>query len=99
MQPFASKFHRTKLTCSIFLLRDDMGMGKTYQALALLGGLMRARTIRNALVVAPVSVLRSWENEARKVVTLCVPNIHIQVISSAIPSNKRVPYLQKALKW
>lgn len=40
------------------LLADDMGLGKTVQALAI----VRGRT----LVVAPTSVLRSWEQQARK---------------------------------
>lgn len=44
-------------------LADDMGLGKTVQALALL--LQRA-TLGPALVVAPVSVCRNWEKEARR---------------------------------
>ncbi len=44
-------------------LADDMGLGKTIQALALL--LQRA-TLGPALVVAPVSVCRNWEKEARR---------------------------------
>lgn len=43
---------------------------------------MRAKTIRKALVVAPVSVLRNWENEAHKILKPCVRNAKIQVISS-----------------
>jgi SNF2 family DNA or RNA helicase len=43
---------------------------------------MRAKSIRKALVVAPVSVLRNWENEANKIVKMCVRNAKIQVISS-----------------
>ncbi len=44
-------------------LADDMGLGKTIQALALL--LQRA-SLGPALVVAPVSVCRNWEKEARR---------------------------------
>lgn len=40
------------------LLADDMGLGKTLQALCV----VEAKT----LVVAPTSVLRNWESEARK---------------------------------
>jgi SNF2 family DNA or RNA helicase len=50
--------------------------------LSLLGGLMRAKTIRKALVVAPVSVLRNWENEAHKIIKPCVCHARIQVITS-----------------
>ncbi len=44
-------------------LADDMGLGKTVQALALL--LARAKE-GPALVVAPTSVWRNWEDEARR---------------------------------
>ncbi len=53
--------------CSIcflpFILNqaDDMGLGKTMQTLAYLGSLMRARTISNAIVVCPKSVVQNWE--------------------------------------
>lgn len=50
------------------MLCDDMGLGKTYQALAFcawLGELMDRREIprRPILLVAPVGLLRTWENE------------------------------------
>ena len=44
-------------------LADDMGLGKTVQALALL---LHRRKRGPALVVAPTSVVRNWEDEARK---------------------------------
>ncbi|CAJ1954584.1 unnamed protein product [Cylindrotheca closterium] len=78
------------------LLGDDMGLGKTYQVLAFIGGLMKAQTIRNCLVVAPVSVLRSWEREANKVAKACVPHLRIQVVSSAISKAVRFRRLQEA---
>jgi SNF2 family DNA or RNA helicase len=81
------------------LLGDDMGMGKTYMALTLLGGLMRSKTIRNGLIVAPLSVLRSWETEATKVVKLCVPNITILVVSSDVGKAMRCKHLRTALTW
>lgn len=40
------------------LLADDMGLGKTLQALCVVHG--------KTLVVAPTSVLRNWEDEARR---------------------------------
>jgi hypothetical protein len=39
-------------------------MGKIYHLVAFLGGLIQANTIRNPLVVAPLSMLQSWEKEA-----------------------------------
>jgi len=76
-----------------------MGMGKTYQTLTFLGGMMRARSIRNALIVAPVSVLRSWEKEANAVVKMCVSNVCIKVVSSDIARKTRERMLRSALEW
>ena len=42
-------------------LADDMGLGKTIQTLALL---LRRRDVGPALVIAPTSVCRNWEDEA-----------------------------------
>lgn len=66
--------------------------------LTYLGGLMRAGTIRSALVLAPLSVLRAWENEAHKVLTLCMPTVQIQVLSSSMGAHKRRWALQEALE-
>lgn len=81
------------------LLGDDMGLGKTYQVLAFLGGMMRGGTIKNALVVAPLSVLRSWEREAIKVAKACAPHLRIQVVSSDVSKAVRYRRLQEALEW
>lgn len=60
---------------------------------------MRAKSIRKALVVAPVSVLRNWENEAHKIVKLCVRNARIQVISSdSVKGHLRKKRLHEALE-
>jgi SNF2 family DNA or RNA helicase len=78
-------------------LGDDMGMGKTFMTLSLLGGFMRAKTIRKALVVAPVSVLRNWENEARRILGMCVKT-KIQVIASEASKYAREKKLKEALE-
>ena len=70
-----------------------MGMGKTYVTLSFLGGLMRAQTIRNALVIAPLSVLQSWENEARKILRQCVPSFRVTVVNSEMSRRRRLEFM------
>lgn len=49
------------------VLADDMGLGKTFQLLALMAYLIeREPNIDPMLVVAPVSLLENWAEEARK---------------------------------
>jgi DNA excision repair protein ERCC-6-like len=80
------------------ILGDDMGMGKTYMTLTLLGGLMRSGTIRNALVISPVSVMRAWECEAEKVLRSAIcPLASIDIVSSHTAASKRAQVLQSAL--
>ena len=67
--------------------------------LTYLGGLMRAGTIKNALIVAPLSVLRSWEKEANNVLVACVPNVRVKVLSSEVGKNNRSKILTEALAW
>eukprot|EP01031_Cornospumella_fuschlensis_P051339 gene51339-62779_t len=45
------------------VLGDDMGMGKTFQVVSLLTGLMLQGTISKVLILAPVAVLPGWERE------------------------------------
>jgi len=47
-------------------LADDMGLGKTIQTLALLALAREAGEMRRALVVAPVSTLGNWRDEATR---------------------------------
>ena len=74
-------------------------MGKTYQTLAFLGGMMRAKTIKNALILAPLSVLPSWEKEASDILRVCASNACIEVITSECHENKRQCLWQSALEW
>lgn len=49
------------------ILADDMGLGKTFQLLAMMAWLIeRQPTINPMLVVAPVSLLENWAEEAEK---------------------------------
>jgi len=79
------------------ILGDDMGMGKTFTTLSLLGGLMKSNTIKKAVVVAPVSVLRNWENEAKRILPLC-RKVNIQVLTSTTTPNKRKKILHQVLE-
>ena len=80
------------------ILGDDMGLGKTMQTLTSIGGLMDAKTIRNALVICPKSVLLNWEREARDVlVNYCGLNVDIVVLDSSIRQEKRERLLLQAL--
>ncbi len=82
------------------ILGDDMGLGKTMQTLAGIGGLMVAKTIRNALIICPKSVLLNWEREARDVlVNYCGLNVDIVVLESNIRQERRERLLLDALHW
>ncbi|MCP1121671.1 SNF2-related protein [Robbsia andropogonis] len=49
------------------ILADDMGLGKTFQLLALMAWLLeKDPTMNPMLVVAPVSLLENWAEEAKK---------------------------------
>jgi SNF2 family DNA or RNA helicase len=79
-----------------------MGLGKTYyQTCALLGGLMRTKSIKNALIVCPVVVMRNWEKEARIILEdYCdLKGAFIQVIDSSIRKDRRALFLEDALRW
>lgn len=80
------------------ILGDDMGMGKTYVTLSYLGGLMRAGTIRNALVIAPLSVLRSWENTGRKILRQCVSSFKVTVVNSDMSRKRRLEFIDSLTK-
>ncbi|CAM9672491.1 unnamed protein product, partial [Ectocarpus fasciculatus] len=45
------------------ILGDDMGLGKTFQVTCFLAGLFGTRQAKSALVLAPKSVMRGWEDE------------------------------------
>jgi SNF2 family DNA or RNA helicase len=75
-------------------LCDDMGMGKTVTTLALIGGLMRANSIQTALVIAPLSVLQSWETTARNILRQCLPSIKVTVLNSDISQYRRQDIIQ-----
>lgn len=58
---------------------------------------MKSNTIKKAVVVAPVSVLRNWENEAKRILPLC-RKVNIQVLTSTTTPNKRKKILHQVLE-
>ena len=48
------------------LLADDMGLGKTIQIIAFMAHLHDLRTLRPALIVAPVAVIENWQRELQR---------------------------------
>ena len=57
------------------LLADDMGLGKTLQVLCLLARRAGTGTLRPSLIVAPVSLLRNWEQEVGRFIPSAAPRI------------------------
>lgn len=61
------------------ILADDMGLGKTIQLLSLVLHAREAGEKRPFLVVAPTSVLGSWQSEAARF----APDLRVRVIDSS----------------
>lgn len=58
---------RTNYNCRGAVLADDMGLGKTFQLLTLMAwAIERDPGVEPMLVVAPVSLLENWKEEAAK---------------------------------
>ncbi|HRD97085.1 MAG TPA: SNF2-related protein, partial [Rubrivivax sp.] len=58
---------RTNFNCRGAVLADDMGLGKTFQLLTLMAwAIERDPSVEPMLVVAPVSLLENWKEEAAK---------------------------------
>lgn len=71
------------------ILGDDMGLGKTFQVNCLLTGLMRSNKIQRALIIAPVSVLPSWNRELLQHLAPYVKRVGIEMCSSEMTKKKR----------
>ena len=61
------------------LLADDMGLGKSIQAIAALRILFHQQKIANALLVCPASLLVQWQREFAK----WAPDIRVVVVSGS----------------
>lgn len=79
------------------ILADDMGMGKTFMTIASLGARMRCKRVRMALVVAPVSVLSGWADEAKRFLSKFIE--HVRILKVHGGNNKdRMKTVRKAWK-
>lgn len=64
------------------ILADDMGMGKTLQAISALDQLLRGQRIRNCLIVCPKTLVGNWEAEFKIWKDhLCVVALHRTIAS------------------
>ncbi|CBN76186.1 excision repair helicase ercc-6-related [Ectocarpus siliculosus] len=72
------------------ILGDDMGLGKTFQVTCFLAGLFGTRQAKSALVLAPKSVMRGWEDElGRWLVRAACPKAEVVVMASEMPAKAR----------
>ncbi|MBI1799722.1 MAG: hypothetical protein HYR73_08545 [Candidatus Eisenbacteria bacterium] len=55
------------------LLCDEVGMGKTIEAILVLRRLLAGRGVRRALILVPAGLLRQWQGELREKGGLLVP--------------------------
>lgn len=57
------------------LLCDEVGMGKTMEAIVVLRRLLAGRGVRRVLVLLPAGLLRQWQGELREKGGLCFPRL------------------------
>jgi superfamily II DNA or RNA helicase len=60
------------------LLCDEVGMGKTIEAIMILRRLMAGRGVRRALLLIPAGILKQWQGELREKGGLLVPRLEGQ---------------------
>lgn len=61
------------------LVADDMGVGKTLQAISVLDALQRCNTSSKSIIVCPLSLVYNWKNEIEKYSSFLKP---IEVIGT-----------------
>lgn len=81
------------------LLCDEVGMGKTIEAILVLRRLMAGRGVRRALVLVPAGLSKQWQGELREKGGLIVPRLEgINKLVWPDESEQRVEGLADALK-
>ena len=89
--PFQVEGVQTLLESSRLLLGDEMGLGKSVQAIAALRILLHRREIGRALLVVPASLLEQWRREWRR----WAPEIVVLSVGGAA-SNRRWQWRYRA---
>ncbi|MFZ2147693.1 MAG: helicase-related protein [Sedimentisphaerales bacterium] len=81
------------------LLCDEVGMGKTIEAICALRRLLAGRGVRRALFLLPAAIVRQWQSELREKGGIIVPRLETQT-SLVWPDDRveRVADLAEALK-
>ncbi len=81
------------------LLCDEVGMGKTIEAILVLRRLMAGRGVRRALLLVPAGLLRQWQGELREKGGLIVPRLEgINTLVWPDDSEQKTVGLADALK-
>lgn len=72
------------------LLCDEVGMGKTVEAIMILRRLLAGRGVRRALLLVPAGILEQWQGELREKGGLLVPRLEGQ--STLVWPDQRVEH-------
>ena len=71
-----------------------MGLGKTFQIISFLTGLMRMKKIQRVLILSPVSVLSTWIKELNDHLRPYVKNSSIELIHSELAKSRRLKIIK-----
>ncbi|MFI5379496.1 MAG: SNF2-related protein [Tepidisphaerales bacterium] len=81
------------------LLCDEVGMGKTIEAIGVLRRLLAGRGVKRALLLAPAGLLKQWQAELREKGALVVPRLEgINLLVWPDDRQQRVDGLAEALR-
>jgi len=71
-----------------------MGLGKTFQVSCLLTGLLKMGFVSRVLIIAPVSVIESWQREINNFVAPYIPRLTLDAVIADVPMKKRLKALR-----
>lgn len=80
------------------LLCDEVGMGKTIEAILILRRLLAGRGVKRCLILLPAGLLRQWQAELREKGGLIIPRLEGVTLSWPDGSSQRVESLGEALQ-
>jgi superfamily II DNA or RNA helicase len=79
------------------LLCDEVGMGKTIEAIAVIRRLRAGRGVKRALILVPAGLLKQWQTELREKGGLVVPRYENERLAWPDDKKDRAVPLQEAL--